>query len=58
MNEQKDKYIQEQRNKIREKETKKALKDAEVGFDSLENLSRDYPEYSPRLSLGMIIGMN
>ena len=30
MNEQKDKYIQEQRNKIRQERTKKAIKDSET----------------------------
>ena len=30
MNEQKEKYIQEQRNKIREKRTKQAIKDSKT----------------------------
>ena len=47
MNEQKDKYIQQERNKIREKKTKKALKDAETFTPEVVKFERPHEDKMP-----------
>ena len=53
MNEQKDKYIQEQRNKIREKDTKKAIKDAKTFTADVVKFERPHEDKMPDQIGGM-----
>ena len=53
MNEQKDKYIQEQRNKIRDKETRKALKDAATFTPEVVKFERPHEDKMPDQIGGM-----